>query len=152
MSISFDKATAEPCCEQVTRTMIILLNIFKTLIMKNLKLGLFSLLAILAVSVFLTNREHFERAKKHIKIRDGQFVLTESAKSEKFTDEQYKEIVSHLEYIKKQVLNGQHGITAEDILDGKEYTITYQSDEQGSQEKAGCTGETKAEVTYTFLL
>ena len=36
---------------------IILLNIFKTLIMKNLKLGLFSLLAVLAISVFLTSCE-----------------------------------------------------------------------------------------------
>jgi len=49
--------TSDVCCHSIFRQL--LLSIFKTLIMENLKikLGLFSLLAVLASSVFLTSCE-----------------------------------------------------------------------------------------------
>ncbi len=151
--------------------------------MKNLKIkfGLFSLLMVLAASVFLTsceqdsliepndniesisslnqrvtenqnNRIHFEKAQKYIQIQRGKLVLDRSVKSiENFTDEEYDEIVLHLQTINDQVI-GKTNITAEDVMNGVEYTITYKDNEEDIEVRNGCTGETKAEVTYTLTI
>jgi len=77
--------------------------------------------------------------------------LAESVKSENFTEKQSKDIASHLDRINNQVLNGKNDVTAEDILSGTEYTITYELGESDEMEKSGCIGERNIDVTYTYF-
>ncbi len=99
------------------------------------------------------NWGYVKEAFEFVQVQDNKLVLPEMAKASlKFNENNYAYINEHLNRINEQVLTENGELRAQEILDGKEYILSYQI--EGDEESFGgpCCGTSKVKVTYTLIV